>query len=99
MESVTEQVRSPHAGEYLTIQQLADSLGLDVKTVQNKMNQGVFQRGVHWFRPQGTHPRFKWSAIVIWLEEKDHLAEVDIGTVTSDIEIPMSRGYLLRNGR
>ncbi len=86
--------------EYLTVQQLADRLGLNVKTVQNKMTQGILLHGVHWFRPRGINPRFKWSAIVLWLEEKDQQTEMEVGTsATPDIKIPMSRGYLLKNGR
>lgn len=87
--------------EYLTVQQVADRLGLDVKTIQNKMSQEVLLRGVHWFRPRGTYPRFKWSAIVAWLEERDQPAYVDgSGTgANPEVVIPMSRGYRLGRGR
>jgi len=61
------------------------------KTIKNKMANGTFIRGVHYFSPKGLRPRFKWSAIVAWLEEKEEQStKKDIGT------IPMARGYFLR---
>ena len=87
-------------GEYLTLKQLSELLVLKPKSISNKMAMGIFRHGVHYFHPKGIGVRFKRSEIIKWLEEKDHLAEVDIGTgATPDIEIPMSRGYLLRSGR
>jgi len=76
--------------EYLTIEELSARLKLEPKTIRNKMASGVFRRGIHYFSPQGLRPRFKWSAIITWLEEKDTPA----GEVAADA-IPMARGYLL----
>jgi len=76
--------------EYITIEKLATRLSLQPKTVQNKMASGVFKRGVHYFSPKGLGPRFKWSAIVAWLEEK----EVQTTQEAND-GIPMARGYYL----
>jgi len=76
--------------EYLTIEELSDQLKLEPKTIRNKMASGIFRRGIHYFSPQGLRPRFKWSAIVAWLEEKD----APLGEVAADA-IPMARGYLL----
>jgi hypothetical protein len=59
------------AEEYLTIAELADRLKLKSKTVQNKMGDGTFRKGVHYFSPSGIGPRFKWSAVVEWLEGED----------------------------
>ena len=69
--------------EYLTIAELAVRLKLSTKSIRNKMASGDFRLGVHYFRPKGMAPRFKWSAIVAWIER-------------GDIEIPMARGYALR---
>jgi Helix-turn-helix domain len=80
--------------EYLTIEELSALLNLKPKTVKNKMAAGVFQRGIHYFRPRGLHPRFKWSAIVAWLEEKDK----QITEQPTDA-VPMARGYLLGSGK
>jgi hypothetical protein len=77
--------------EYLSIPELADRLKFSPKTIQNKMAAGIFKRGVHYFRPQGTAPRFKWSAIVAWLEE----AEGDSANAGARA-IPMARGYALK---
>jgi hypothetical protein len=80
--------------EYLTIDELAKRISLDEKTVKNKMAAGIFQKGIHYFSPKGLRPRFKWSAIVAWLEEKD----APLGEVAADA-IPMARGYLLGERR
>jgi hypothetical protein len=76
--------------EYLTIAEVADRLKLKPKTVKNKMAAGAFRLGVHYFRPPGMQARFKWSAVVAWLEQAQKL---DTGSVDS---IPMARGYKLR---
>jgi hypothetical protein len=41
------------AEEYLTIAEVAARLKIKPKTVKNKMASGIFQRGVHYFSPQG----------------------------------------------
>jgi hypothetical protein len=80
----------PLPEEYLTISEVAVRLKLKKKTVQNKMACGVFRKGVHYFSPEGMGPRFKWSAVVTWLEQtqKKTIEEA------SD-SIPMVRGYRL----
>ena len=75
--------------EYLTIAELADRLKLKPKTIQNKMAGGTFRKGVHYFSPSGMRPRFKWSAVVDWLEREDS------STAPEDDSIPMARGYQL----
>lgn len=54
--------------EYLTVSELAGRLKLNPKTVRNRMHDGTWHRGVHWFSRSGISPRFRWSAIVGWLE-------------------------------
>jgi hypothetical protein len=80
--------------EYLTIKELSARLKLAPKTIKNKMAAGVFQRGIHYFSRPGLGPRFKWSAVIAWLEEKDkEIAEQPANAV------PMARGYLLGSGQ
>jgi hypothetical protein len=74
--------------EYLTIRELSDRLKLSPKTVKNKMAAGIFQKGVHFFSPKGLGPRFKWSAVVAWLEESQEPA-----SESDDDSIPMPRSY------
>jgi hypothetical protein len=75
--------------EYLTIEELSARLKIKPKTVKNKMASGIFRKGVHYFSPPGLGPRFKWSAVVEWLEQS-------LEPVTeSDDSIPMARGYRL----
>src|SRR5262245_32918638 len=57
--------------EYLTTEELAKRLSWEERTVKNKMEAGIFQKGIHYFAPKGIRPRFKWSAIVAWLEAGD----------------------------
>ena len=57
--------------EYLTIGKLGKWLDLKPKTIRNKMANGTFIKGIHYFSPDGMGPRFKWSAVVTWLEEKE----------------------------
>ena len=80
----------PHPEEYLTISETAARLKLSAKTIKNKMAAGTFKKGVHYFSPVGMAPRFKWSAVVSWLEGGE---VVQSGP---DLEsIPMARGYRL----
>jgi hypothetical protein len=77
------------AEEYLTIAEVAARLKIKPKTVKNKMASGIFQRGLHYFSPEGLGPRFKWSAVVEWLEQSPK------PITESDDSIPMARGYQL----
>jgi len=77
--------------EYLTISEVAARLKIKPKTVKNKMTSGIFQKGVHYFSPPGLGPRFKWSAVVMWLEQS-----AIPPTESDDESIPMPRSYRLR---
>lgn len=80
--------------EYLTIAEVAARLRLSPKTVKNKMADGVFQKGVHYFSPTGLGPRFKWSAVIKWLEQAEVVPSQD------DMDaIPMARGYRMGQAR
>ena len=63
---------------------------LKPKTVRNRMASGVFRRGTHYFSPKGIGPRFKWSAVVAWLEGKEEQTTQEVNDL-----IPMARGYFL----
>ena len=76
--------------EYLTIDELAARLKLKPKTVKNKMVNGTFIKGIHYFSPDGLRPRFKWSAVVAWLEQTEHPHPSNGAD-----RIPMARGYNL----
>jgi len=75
--------------EYLTIAELAVRLKIKPKTIKNKMAAGIFQKGRHYFSPQGLGPRFKWSAVVDWLEQQCEPEQQELDS------IPMARGYIL----
>jgi hypothetical protein len=57
--------------EYLTVAEVAARLKLSAKTIRNRMYAGTWRRGEHWFSRPGIGPRFKWSALVRWLEGGD----------------------------
>ena len=89
------------AEEYLTIDQVAQWLKLSPKSVRNKMASGVFRRGVHYFSPPGLGPRFKWSALVAWLERERLPLQPLTAAAAESPEgsgIPMARGYMLGSG-
>ena len=75
--------------EYLTIEELSARLKIKPKTIKNKMASGIFRKGTHFFSPPGLGPRFKWPAVVAWLEQSQGPA------IESDDSIPMARGYQL----
>jgi hypothetical protein len=79
--------------EYLTINEVASRLKVKPKTVQNKMAMGVFKKGVHYFSPKGLNPRFKWSAVVEWLED-DQIAKAQ----QASGYVKMAKGYILGSG-
>ena len=66
----------PHHGyvpqdEYLTVAEVAARLKIAPKTVRNRMHDGTWRRGEQWFSQPGISPRFRWSALVRWLENGD----------------------------
>jgi excisionase family DNA binding protein len=73
--------------QYLTIKEVAERLKLSPKTIKNKMASGAFRQGVHYFRPPGMQVRFKWSAVVAWLEQEE------IGDDHGGKLIPMPRSH------
>jgi hypothetical protein len=77
------------AEEYLTIEEVAVRLKISPKTIRNKMASGLFTKGTHYFRRKGLSARFKWTAVVQWLEAGHNEAK------PSADAIPMARGYSL----
>ena len=102
VKTLLSEMASQITKEYLTVEELAKRLSWEERTVKNKMEAGIFQKGVHYFAPKGIRPRFKWSAIVVWLEEKGRLekesAAVESEEPTNEA-IPMARGYVLGERR
>ena len=100
--AIISEVVAQFTKEYLTIEELAKRLSWEERTVKNKMEAGIFQKGVHYFAPKGIRPRFKWSAVVAWLEEKDTWRKENTAIESHEAvsePIPMARGYLLGEPR
>jgi hypothetical protein len=55
--------------EYLTVAEVATRLKVTPKTVRNRMYDGTWRRGEHWFVRAGIGPRFRWATLVAWLED------------------------------
>jgi hypothetical protein len=91
--SVTSQSYLPE--EYLTIEEVAGRLKIRPRTIKNKMASGVFRKGVHYFSPLGLGPRFKWSALVAWLEGSQTAAAEE---KSDGDRIRMPGGYYLGEG-
>jgi hypothetical protein len=68
---------------YLTDRKLAPKLSWSTKTLEKKVREGVFKEGVHYFQPSGMRRRWKWSAVVLWLETSDRQPE-------SETSIPLA---------
>jgi hypothetical protein len=81
--------------EYMTTAEAADYLRLAPNTVRKKMCAGILKEGEHFFRPPHGRPRFKESALKLWMEkgEKEHTAGTDDTTL-----IPQTRPYHRKRG-
>ena len=76
--------------EYLTIGEAAEFLRVAPRTLRNKMANGIFQEGWHFFRPPGMGPRFKRRALEQWVEGTDRRAR----EMSPLDDIPMVRNGL-----
>ncbi len=56
---------------YLTDADLARRLSWSPKTLEGKVRAGIFTNGVHYFQRPAMRRRWKWSAVVRWLEHGD----------------------------
>ena len=82
--------------EYLTIAEVAALCKVKPDTVKDRMKRGIYKLNVHFFRPNGSRPRFKKSALIAWLEGDEVKASEN---VIERQPIPMKRGYILGQGR
>jgi hypothetical protein len=71
--------------EYLTTGELTQRLRWAPRTIRAKIAAGVFREGMHFFQPPGCQRRWKWSAVVAWLEGQH-------STVVDAEEAPLARG-------
>lgn len=75
--------------DYITVEELAKRLNYTVKTVRNKVAEGVFKKGVHYSTAAGLPMMFKWSAIIACYRFSESDQPID------DL-IPMARGYSMK---
>lgn len=79
----------------LAVNEMAELLRCKPKTVRQKMSEGVFMWGVHYFCPRGwPRPLFKRSAVIQWIKD-----EAKAAPRADSVGIPMARGYILGSGR
>jgi hypothetical protein len=85
--------------EFLTVEQLAQRLGWEPKTVQNKMSgkNAIFKRGVHFAQASGLPVMFKWGAVLALYDwTPDSSPAVRNAVHAADVVIPMARGYSMK---
>lgn len=70
---------------YLTDKEVARRLSLSTKTLEKKVRAGDFLESVHYFRRAGMRRRWKWRAVVEWLEGGD-------GRIQDDRTVPLASG-------
>ena len=56
---------------YITTTELSRRLCWSARTIRDKIAEGVFREGVHFFQPPGCHRLWKWPAVVAWVEGKE----------------------------
>jgi hypothetical protein len=54
--------------EYLSLKELCELIPFAESTIRNKMSKHELRPGVHYFKPGGGRPVFRWSIIKRWLE-------------------------------
>jgi hypothetical protein len=79
--------------EFITVAELAEALGLKPKTVRNRMYDGTWRRGEHWFARPGIGPRFRWAAVLAWIQSPEKLpVQGDVGAAFGPELPPAQRG-------
>jgi hypothetical protein len=56
------------AQEYLSIKELCKLIPFAESTIRNKMAKNELRLGVHYTKPGGGRPVFRWSIMKRWLE-------------------------------
>jgi len=87
------------AEEFLTVEQLAERLGWEPKTIQNKMSgkSAIFRRGVHFAQAPGLPAMFKWSAVLKLYDWTPEGATLETKpAATAERGIPMVGGYSMK---
>jgi hypothetical protein len=74
--------------QYLTIAEVAAQLKVSRKRVRNLMCAGVFEQGVHFFRPARLGARFKQSALTQYIEGNEKQENTNV--------IQLKKGSVLR---
>jgi len=88
------QQRGPDAAphEYLNVAEAAEFVRVSPRTLRNKMAAGVLRLGIHYFRTPGLGPRFKRTALEVWIEGRERAP-----TPSSPLgDVPMARRALTR---
>jgi excisionase family DNA binding protein len=70
--------------QLLTVDEVAAWLKVERRTILSRIKKRIYLKGVHYYCPRGSRPRFRVSALMAWLEERD---------VQTSNAIPMARGY------
>jgi excisionase family DNA binding protein len=55
---------------YLTTAEAAAYLRWSTRTIREKVRNGVFRAGIHYFQPPGCQIRWRWESLARWLESE-----------------------------
>ena len=66
--SQTVQQANQPVKEYLSLKELCELIPFAESTIRNKMSKHELRLGVHYFKPGGGRPVFRWSVMKRWLE-------------------------------
>jgi hypothetical protein len=61
-----QEAATPALGDWLSIADVATTVGCSTRTVRRRMRDGTWREGVVWFAPNGTEPRFSRAALDAW---------------------------------
>jgi hypothetical protein len=69
-ETSSQTVQQPYqpVKEYLSLKELCELIPFAESTIRNKMSKHELLLGVHYFKPGGGRPVFRWSVMKRWLE-------------------------------
>jgi hypothetical protein len=60
--------------EYLTVDELTARIKYSRQSLYNLIHRGTLIRGIHFVKPTPKKILFKWSAIQVWMGDKEEVA-------------------------
>jgi hypothetical protein len=67
-EPMQQPIQHAPVKEYLSLRELCELIPFAESTIRNKMSKHELRLGVHYAKPGGGRPVFRWSIMKRWLE-------------------------------